>query len=53
MTQGVNFLEKYDGLFTAVAFGQNGGILQTKMDHNEDHMKMNSDYFNRINFRGD
>ena len=39
------FLEKYDGLSKSVAFSQNWGILQTRIDQRGDHMKMNFDYF--------
>ena len=28
-----------------VAFDQNWGILQTRMDQNRDHMKINFDFF--------
>ena len=44
-SQGVYFLEKYDGLFKLVDFAQNLGNLQTRMDQSGDHMKMNFDYF--------
>ena len=43
--QGVYFLEKYDGLTELVAFAQNCGILQTRMDQRADNMKMNFDCF--------
>ena len=41
----VYFLEKYDELSELVAFAQNWGILQTRMDQRGNHMKMNFDYF--------
>ena len=43
--KSVYFLEKYDGLSELVAFAQNGGVLQTRMDQRSDHMKMNFYYF--------
>ena len=45
VTSGVYFLEKYDGLSESVAFAQNWGILQTRIEQRIDHMKMNSDHF--------
>ena len=41
----VTFLEKCDELSKLVAFAQNWGILQTRMDQRGEHMKMNFDYF--------
>ena len=41
----VYFLEKYDELSELVAFTQNWGILQTRMDQRGNHMKINFDYF--------
>ena len=38
---------KYDGLSESVAFAQNWGILQTRMDQRRNHMKMNFDNFQR------
>ena len=38
-------LRKYDGFSESVAFVQNWGILQTKMDQRGDHMKINFEYF--------
>ena len=40
-----NFLKKYDGISKLVAFTQNWGILQTKMDQKGYHKKMNFEYF--------
>ena len=39
------FLEMCDGLSKTVAFDQNWGILQIKMDQSGDHTKMNFDFF--------
>ena len=47
--QGVYFLGKYDGLFKLVAFAQNWGILQTRLDQRGDHMKMNFDPNTKMN----
>ena len=38
-------IETCDGLSESVAFSQNWGILQTRMDQSVDHMKMNFDDF--------
>ena len=47
--QGVYFLGKYDGLSKLVAFAQNWGILQTRLDQRGDHMKMNFDPNTKMN----
>ena len=39
------FPEKYDGLSESVAFAQNWGILQTRIDQRGDHKKINFDRF--------
>ena len=36
----------YDGLSELVAFAQNWGILQTRIDQKYDHVKMNFGHFN-------
>ena len=43
--QGVYFPKKYGGLSELIAFVQNWGILQTRMDLRWDHMKISLDYF--------
>lgn len=43
------FLEMYDGLSKTVAFDQNCGILQIKMDQSGEHTKMNFDFFSNTN----
>ena len=43
--QGVYFIETYDGLSELVAFAQNWGILQTKMNQRGDQIKMIFDCF--------
>ena len=46
VTSGCLLLKKkYDGLSELVAFAQNWGVLQARMDQSGDHMKMNFDYF--------
>ena len=35
----------FDVLFKSLAFAQNWGILQLRMDQREEHIKMNFDYF--------